>query len=224
MRCGSECAAEERECHLNRPWGVRTASFTDPAGHIWEIAQELPQPRLCHDQHYLISGGIMQQPEPGKEIPALLSSLNNQRAHVLGILEGLAGEALRRPVLPSGWTCLGLVRHLALDVERFWFRAVVAGERVDLGKGDAAWQVPPDMPAEAVFGLYRQETELANAIVAATPLDAEPAWWSEEIFPDLPPRCLRDTVLHVITETACHAGHLDIVRELIDGRTWQVLT
>src|SRR6266566_215124 len=166
----------------------------------------------------------MQQPEPGKETRALLSALNNQCAHVLGILEGLPSEALRRPVLPSGWTCLGLVRHLALDVERFWFRAVVAGERVDLEKGDAAWQVPLDMPAEAVFGLYRQETELANVIVAATPLDAEPAWWPEEIFPDLPPRGLRDTILHVITETACHAGHLDVVRELIDGRTWQVLT
>jgi len=35
---------------------------------------------------------------------------------------------------------------------------------------------------------------------------------------------LRDTVLHVIIETACHAGHLDAVRELIDGRTWQILT
>ena len=38
------------------------------------------------------------------------------------------------------------------------------------------------------------------------------------------PRPLRDTVLHVLTETACHAGHLDTVRELIDGRTWLVLT
>jgi hypothetical protein len=166
----------------------------------------------------------MRQPEPGKETRALLSSLNNQRAHVLGILEGLPDEALRRPVLPSGWTCLGLVRHLALDVERFWFRAVVAGEHVDLEKGDAAWQVPPGMPAETVFGLYRQETELASVIIAATPLDARPAWWPEEIFPGHPARGLRDTILHVITETACHAGHLDAVRELIDGRTWLILT
>jgi len=40
---------------VNRPWGVRTASFTDPAGHIWEIAQEPPQGRLSHDQHDLTS-------------------------------------------------------------------------------------------------------------------------------------------------------------------------
>ena len=166
----------------------------------------------------------MPQPELGNETRALLSSLNNQRDHVLGILEGLPEEALRRPVLPSGWTCLGLVRHLALDVERFWFRAVVAGEHMDLESGAAAWQVTPDMPAEAVFGLYRRETELANAIIAATPPDAAPAWWPEEIFPGLPPRPARDTILHVITETACHAGHLDAVRELVDRRTWLVLT
>jgi hypothetical protein len=166
----------------------------------------------------------MQQPALGNETRSLLSSMNNQRAHVLGILEGLPDEALRRPVLPSGWTCLGLVRHLALDVERFWFRAVVAGERVDLEKGDAAWQVLPGMPTETVFSLYRQETERADAIITATPLDAAPAWWPAEIFPDLPPRGLRDTILHVIAETACHAGHLDVVRELIDGRTWRVLT
>jgi len=166
----------------------------------------------------------MPQPELGNETRALLSSLNDQRDHVLGILEGLPEEALRRPVLPSGWTCLGLVRHLALDVERFWFRAVVAGEHMDLESGAAAWQVTPDMPAEAVFGLYRQEMELANAIIAATPPDAAPAWWPEEIFPGLPPRPARDTILHVITETACHAGHLDAVRELIDRRTWLVLT
>ncbi len=83
---------------------------------------------------------------------------------------------------------------------------------------------PRTCQAEAVFGLYRQEAELASVIIAATPPDAAPAWWPEEIFPGLPAPGLRDTILHVITETACHAGHLDAVRELIDGRTWQVLT
>jgi hypothetical protein len=70
----------------------------------------------------------MSHPAMLKVRGALLSSLTSQRGHVLGILEGLPEVALRKPVLPSGWTCLGLVRHLALDVERFWFRAVVAGE------------------------------------------------------------------------------------------------
>jgi len=166
----------------------------------------------------------MSRPAPSGEHAALLHSLANQRNHVLGILDGLSEDALRRPVLPSGWTCLGLVQHLALDVERFWFRAVVAGESVELESGDGAWRVAPDLPAGAVFDLYRDEAIRADAIIAATPLDAPALWWPEEIFPDLPPRELRRTVLHVITETACHAGHLDAVRELIDGRSWLVVT
>ncbi|HEY0541264.1 MAG TPA: DUF664 domain-containing protein [Actinoallomurus sp.] len=166
----------------------------------------------------------MLQPAITGEKRALLSALTDQRDHVLGIVDGLPDEALRRPVLASGWTCLGLVRHLALDVERFWFRAVVAGEKVELESGDGAWQVSSDTAAQAVFDLYTQETELANAVIAAADLDAAPAWWPEELFGDQPSRTLRETVLHVITETACHAGHLDAVRELIDGRTWLVLT
>jgi Protein of unknown function (DUF664) len=158
------------------------------------------------------------------EREVLLAHLHAQRRHVVGILDGLDEAALRRPVLPSGWSCLGLVRHLALDVERFWFRAVVAGERVGLETGDGAWQVPADLPTAAVFELYRQEVDLADAIVSARSLDSGPAWWPVEIFPGIPPEDLRETVLHVITETATHAGHLDAARELIDGRTWLVVT
>lgn len=166
----------------------------------------------------------MPQPAMIKENEVFLSSLTAQRDHVLGILEGLPDEALRRSVLPSGWTCLGLVRHLAIDVERFWFRSIMAGQQVEPRESDAAvWQVTPDEPAESVFALYRREIELADAIIAVTPLDTAPARWPDE-WPDWRFRDLRETILHVITETACHAGHLDAVRELIDGRTWLVLT
>jgi hypothetical protein len=150
---------------------------------------------------------------------ALLGALRQQRQHVLGILEGLPEPALRRPVLPSGWTCLGLVRHLALDVERFWFRGVAVGEPVDQPAN--AWQVPPGEPAGAVLDLYRRETSLADAVIAVTPLDRPPARWPGQ-WPDWRLGYLREIILHVITETACHAGHLDAVRELIDGRTWMV--
>src|SRR3954453_6618247 len=81
------------------------------------------------------------------ERDALLASLAAQREHVLESVQGLTEAELRRPVLPSGWTCLGLVQHLALNVERFWFRAVVAGEQVELAIGDAAWQVRPGISA-----------------------------------------------------------------------------
>lgn len=96
----------------------------------------------------------------------LVASLNAQRQHVLGILDGLSDQDLRRPMLPSGWSCLGMVRHLALDVERFWFRAVVAGESVELENGDGAWRVDPDEPAAAVLDLYRREAARADAIVS----------------------------------------------------------
>jgi hypothetical protein len=166
-----------------------------------------------------------------RERAVLQAALDAQREHVLGILDGLPEEALHRPVLPSGWTCLGLVRHLALDVERFWFRAAFAGEQIEPGHAGApdeasgdAWQVPPEMPGPAVLDLYRQEIALANAFIAATPLDSGPASWPEEIFPNWRLTDLREAIVHVITETACHAGHLDAVRELIDGRSWLVLT
>jgi uncharacterized damage-inducible protein DinB len=153
----------------------------------------------------------------------LIAHLQAQRDHVLGALVGLSDDDLRRPVLPSGWSCLGLVQHLALDVERFWFRSVVGGEEVELPDGDEGWTVGTDVAASEVLDLYRDETARADAVIAATPLDADPAWWPD-FFGDLPPRSMMRTVMHVVTETATHAGHLDAVRELLDGRTWLVLT
>lgn len=166
----------------------------------------------------------MLQPETTRQVSVMLDALTDQRGHVLGILEGLSDEALRRAVLPSGWTCLGMIQHLALDIERFWFRAVMAGEKVDLKSGADAWQVAPEVSAEAVLDLYRQEIELANAIITATPLDAPPAWWPADLFGSWRMADLQEVIMHVITETASHAGHLDAVRELLDGRQWLVLT
>ena len=161
-----------------------------------------------------------------REREVLVGQLDAQRRHVVGILDGLSEEQLRRPVLPSGWHCLGLVKHLALADERYWFRCVVAGEPMDdLPEGpDGDWHVAPDESAAYVFALYRDEIRRSNAIISATSLDAapkqpDPEWatWEQD-FPDL-----RSIVMHVVTETAVHAGHLDAVRELIDGRQWVVL-
>lgn len=167
---------------------------------------------------------ITQDTQP--ETSALLASLTIQRNHVLGILEGLTDDQLRRPVLPSGWSCLGMVQHLTISDERFWFRGIVGGDSAcvsasaDEAKAQAIWQVAPDAPAAAVLEAYRQEIELAGAIIAATPLDQPPAIWPSEIWPDWRLPSLRAVILHVITETACHAGHLDAARELIDGHQW----
>ncbi|MER6677530.1 DUF664 domain-containing protein [Streptomyces sp. NPDC000983] len=134
---------------------------------------------------------------------------------------------LRRPVLPSGWTCLGLVQHLALDVERFWFRAVAAGEDEvikSLGDDGDAWQVGAEVQAAEILDRYRTESDLADAIITATAADAPLAWWPHQLFGEPHLHTHRDILLHVITETACHAGHLDAARELLDGRRWMVLT
>jgi uncharacterized damage-inducible protein DinB len=134
------------------------------------------------------------------EREALLESLAAQRQHVLDAVQGLTEAELRRPVLPSGWTCLGLVQHLTLDVERFWFRAVVGGEHVELATGDAAWQVKHSTPARDVLDAHREEIRLGDEILAKTPLNAAPVWWPVGV------------------------GHLDAARELIDGRQHLVLT
>jgi hypothetical protein len=119
-----------------------------------------------------------------------------------------------------------MVQHLTLSVERLWFRAVVAGDPViiDLvGSQDSAWHVASELPAAEVLDRYRHEASLADAVIAASSADAELAWWP---FPEGEWRLhnLRDVLLHVITDTACHSGHLDAVRELIDGRQWLVNT
>jgi hypothetical protein len=160
------------------------------------------------------------------EIETLLAVQNSQRRHVLGTVEGLGEEDLRRPVLPSGWTYLGLISHLALDVERFWFRAVVAGERAaidELAATANAWLVAPDVPAQDIVDRYRQQIDLADAVITGTAARAAPAWWPAEQFGGWRLDNVREILLHVITETACHAGHLDAARELIDGRLWLVL-
>lgn len=160
-----------------------------------------------------------------REKHLLLRQLEGQRRHVLAMLEGLTDEQLRRPVLPSGWHCLGLVKHLALSDEHYWFRCVVAGESEDYfpTEPNGDWQVGPEESAEEVLELYRTEIRLANEIIEATSLDAAPvqaAFWAEA---GMDIADVRAVILHVITETSVHAGHLDAVRELIDGRQWVVL-
>jgi hypothetical protein len=160
------------------------------------------------------------------EARALMATLDHQRSHVLDILEGLSDQALRQPVLPTGWSCVGLVRHLAVDVERWWFRQVLAGEAIDPGEPGAdapAWTVPDGVAPGAVLDLYRHEIQLANDILTSTSPETEPAAWPVEIWPDWRYADMREITLHVIAETACHAGHLDATRELLDGRTYLVL-
>jgi hypothetical protein len=156
----------------------------------------------------------------------LQSHLAAQRRHVVGIVEGLSDEQLRGPVLPSGWSCLGMLRHLTLSDERYWFRCVMGGESTDYFPTEPGgdWVVGTDESPVDVLAEYAAECARSDALIEAMALDDPPAApdpvWQEwgTSFPDL-----RTVLLHVMTETAVHAGHLDAVRELIDGRQWIVL-
>lgn len=146
----------------------------------------------------------------------LLAWLDAQRAHVAEQVRAMPAEARRRSQVPSGWTPRGVVRHLTLDVERVWLRAVMAGERLDLPEGYDGWTAPELQSDEELLEQYAEECRSATAAVDKLALDAEPVWWFEDA--GTPPySSLRDVLLHVIVETATHAGHLDICRELVDG-------
>lgn len=159
------------------------------------------------------------------ETEMLLSALRNQRAHALGTLDGLTDEQLRSAVLPSGWSPLGLVNHLAVDVERFWFQGVVAGDHAvwDNLSDDTAWNIPEGIDATEVTNRYLTEAARSDAILTSTALDQVPSRWPD-FFGDFRLDDLRAITVHVLAETACHAGHLDAARELLDGRQWLVLT
>jgi len=161
----------------------------------------------------------------------LLGALDAQRRHILDAVEGLTDAQLRAPALPSGWSPIGLVRHLTLGGERYWFHTVMAGEPLDYWPADrpdidesrpADWRVEPVESTEAVPQQYRDAIARADEVIAGLPLDASPARpepdWPEGRFADL-----QAVLLHVILDTATHAGHLDAARELIDGRQHLVL-
>jgi uncharacterized damage-inducible protein DinB len=163
---------------------------------------------------------------PGRraaEREALLGYLSAQRTAVLAVVDGLDEASLRRSVVPSGWTCLGLLEHLG-HAERFWAQEVLSAEMSVLPwtDPDAEWDPGAELVSDHELGevvaFYHDQCARTDAIVADLSLDGRPAGLRRR---DLPARAtdVRDVVLHLIEETARHAGHLDIARELLDGRT-----
>lgn len=163
-------------------------------------------------------------PQVAGEGASLTAWLDYQRATLLWKLEGLDDEQLRRPMVPSGLSLLGLVKHLTA-VEHGWFVVNFAntGERhlfESEDDPDLDFHVQEDETTEAIVNGYLRACERSRDVVsAATSLD--------ETF-RLPDRSdprhgqemdLRWILVHMIEETARHNGHADIVRELIDGVT-----
>ena len=154
----------------------------------------------------------------------LLARLADERAHVLSAVHGLTEEDMSRSVVPSGWTITQLLNHLAYDDELFWISAVLGGDPEAIAALHDGWASPPMSGAEAI-AVYRGAIECSDRVLAATELDRPPRWWPPAATFDAPPmRDGHEVVFRVLGETSVHAGHLDIVRELLDGRQHLVLS
>lgn len=157
-------------------------------------------------------------PREGTDREMLLRFLDYQRGVVLRKMAGLDEEQLRRPMTPSGLTLLGMVKHLAYD-ERWWFRAVLMGEDVDLPwtdeDPDADWRVEPGETTESIVALYLDEVARSREITRGKRLTSK----ATRTEPDRDRATLRWILFHMIEEIARHLGHADIMREVIDGAT-----
>lgn len=154
-------------------------------------------------------------PIDGDEKSVLVGMLDHYRATILNICAGVGEEDLRRPMVPSGTTLLGLVKHLAF-VERGWFEEIVgnqpSGLPYDEDDLDMDFRIEADETSEQIFEMYRESCRRSNEIIEQVSLDEISRW------PGRSYDCnFRWVLAHMLEETARHTGHADILRELIDG-------
>ncbi|HXD27221.1 MAG TPA: DinB family protein [Arthrobacter sp.] len=147
--------------------------------------------------------------------------LQNQRDALLWKVDGLGEYDLRRPLTPTGTNLLGLLKHLG-TVEYDYFGDVLgrpAPEPMPWAEDDAEDNADmfatAEESADGVIAFYRRACSHADETIAALDLDAEGfvPWWG----PERGHTTLQLLLVHMIAETARHAGHADIVREAIDG-------
>jgi len=145
----------------------------------------------------------------GAERETLLALLQFQRDSLIRKVDGVDEVAARRSPVASGTTLLWLLKHLA-QAEIRW--VVIRFAALDASPPDDA--VQPDDTAASVIAAYRAASAQADAIARTAGLD-EPCRRTD----GAEPVNLRWVLAHLLEETARHAGHADILRELIDGST-----
>ncbi|MEU6014643.1 DinB family protein [Streptomyces sp. NPDC047515] len=147
-----------------------------------------------------------------KESPHI--ALNRHGDAVLWKLDGFHDEQLRRPMTPTGTKLLGLVKHLA-TVEYGWFCTTFGRETEKLWF-DAYTEdmtVAPDETTADILAFYARARTAADRAIDEIPLDAiGTAWDGRKVS-------MRWVLIHMLEDVVRHAGHMDIVRELIDGAT-----
>jgi uncharacterized damage-inducible protein DinB len=149
---------------------------------------------------------VKRVPLTGGEKESLQASLDRHRDVVLWKLDGLTDEQLRRPMVPSGTTMLGLVKHLAA-VDYGWFCDTFGRPTEPLPFDD------DDPEADLRIAFYARARAASDKVVEEVPVEEVGTSWSGESV------SMRWVLIHMIEETARHAGHLDILRELIDSST-----
>ena len=140
-------------------------------------------------------------------LTAFLAYLRNG---VVAKVDGLDEGAARRSPVPSGTSLLWLVKHLTF-VEVVWFQFGFAGLDVELPSD----QVGGDDTVAGALAAYAAAIAASDRVAAAADLDQASA--RRLVAPE--PMTLRWVLVHVLEETARHAGHADIIREQIDGAT-----
>ncbi|WP_069171306.1 DinB family protein [Streptomyces griseus] len=153
-------------------------------------------------------------PYTGGEKESLHASLDRHRDVVLWKLQGLDDEQLRRPMTPSGTHLLGLVKHLA-TVEYGWFCSTF-GRRTEEFWFDPArddMTVAPDESTADILAFYARARAAADRSIEETDLDTTGTSWNGTTV------SMRWVLVHMLEDVLRHAGHMDIVRELLDGAT-----
>ena len=159
---------------------------------------------------------VLRVPFTGDEKQSLRVALDRHRDVVLWKLEGLDDEALRRPMTASGTSLLGLVKHLAA-VEYGWFCQTFDRPTeplpFDADDADADLRPRPEETVADIVAFYARARAAADQVIDEHDItDLGTAWFGD-------PVTLRWVLIHMVEETARHAGHMDILRELVDGRT-----
>ena len=159
---------------------------------------------------------IRQEPYTGDEMDVLIGALDRHRDVVLWKLEGLDDEQVRRPMTPSGTSLLGLVKHLA-SVEYGWFCDSFGRPSdalaFDPDDPDADMRAEPHETTADLVAYYRRAWAAANESIRELGLDGFGTHWRGF------PVSMRWVVVHMIEDTVRHTGHMDILREQLDGAT-----
>ncbi len=155
-------------------------------------------------------------PPTGDEKESLLAALDRHRDAVVWKTQGLSDADLRRALTPSGTTLLGLVKHLA-SVEYGWFcetfHRPTEALPFDPEDENADFPIAPGESTTDVLAYYARARSAADQVIADVDLQETGRSWDGRTV------SMRWVLIHMVEETARHAGHADIVRELIDGMT-----